>query len=403
MNLKRSLGVGISLLSLLLGACASVTPKSPDVLARAALENQLLEQGFNFTATGRVEEVKFTKQGEETVGALGSLMGPLSGLPSGSGSSAADSYLGIGVDAVKSLRFEAKGAVDFTTKRLEIAPTLRFTRRNLDGSISLPMLIDGREMALYFDAAAIDWAIPGLRERQGQLIRLPGNDLVKKLDTERLLHDMRGAARDAYGAIRNDSFTMLPLSEDDKREGVAYKVRLKLDADQQRDFTARWIDAMVRAAETQYRLLFPNEDAATVQGMGMVMKTMMSGTRSEVDSQLLIDSKGRLIGTETDNRVEQKEISMRFHTSARLSRFGQPQFDLQPAVSGAYDVSELKNLFGSRRHASDDAEADADAASAMEEEAELEAEVEEPAPVAPAAKPKAKAKAKQKSKTKRGN
>lgn len=367
------LSIACSAALLGLSGCASTPvapPKSADLLARAAIENQYLERGFNFTGSARFTEIEFQRDGE--LGKLMQQLEPAAGDKPASGKSAAG-LVDIGIDAARSFRMEVRGAVDFEAARLELAPTLRFARPNLEAAMTLPMLFEGKEAAVYFDGSAIDWMLPGLRDRQGKLIRLGGPDVLKKLDFTLLRRDLNQASRDTYAAIADDAFTLLPTSEEERRQGVAYKVRLKLDAPQYRQLTDRMIDGVARAAQTQLDLVAPdNKDLPAYVALA---KMAMGKSKAEVDAQLLIDAKGRLIGSESVSKVDDKGVRFTMQTSLRISNFGQPVFALAPQAGRWYPAEELAAVFASKKK--DEAE-------------EAEAPAADPAPKAPAkpAKPK---------------
>ncbi|QNM97024.1 hypothetical protein [Chitinimonas koreensis] len=374
------LSIACSAALLGLSGCASTpvaAPKSANLLARAAVENQYLERGFNFTGSARFTEIEFQRDGE--LGKLMQQLEPATADKSASGKLAGGA-IDIGIDAMRSFRIEARGAVDFDAARLELAPTLRFARPNLEAALTLPMLFEGKEAAVYFDGSAIDWMLPGLRDKQGQLIRLGGPEALKKLDFALLRSDLKQATRDTYAAIADDAFTLLPINEDERREGVAYKVRLKLDAAQYRQLSDRMIEGLARAAQTQLDRVAP--DNKELPAYVALLKMAMGEAKSEVDAQLLIDANGRLIGTESRSWVDQKGARFAMQTSMRISNFGQPVFALAPQAGRWYPAEELAAVFASKKK---------DRA----EEAEAPAAV--PAPKAPAkpAKPKKRKSVKQ--------
>lgn len=334
------------ILSLLLGACASLPPPAADALGRAALASQLDDKGFNFALSVQVKAIETT--GAE--GELDSLLGPLASLPTGG----LEPIRAMGMDSVRALRFDIDGAVDLQAHRLEILPTLRFERRNLHAAISLPMLADGREMALYLDPAAFDWTLPGMRERQGKLIRLADPSLAGRVDIGRLLDQLRAANRSAYAAIPAARFSFAELSAAERQAGAVHKVRLQLDSADNQAISQRWLDTVfgsLRPAAANDA----DSPAATLHGMGELLKALLAGSHSRSDSLLLLDAQGRLLGSETDSVLEQGQARLTVHSSSRFASRNAPRFTVQVLPGQYYEASELQGLLARREHHSDSA------------------------------------------------
>lgn len=289
-------------------------------------------------------------------------------------------------EVARSFNFDVRGAVDMPASRIELVPTFRFSRPNLESWVRVPMLFQLNTLTAWVDASALDLALPQLH---GKLLKLNApQDKVADIPVDAVMRDLPLIIGAAYAAVDKKAFTFQPLSESDRQKGASYRIRLTLDpaAD------AQLGRAMLQEVAARVKRHSASKE---VQAFADVLSSEVAKTQGELasDSQteLLVDSQAKLLAMEEQRTLrvpKLKGFSLTLRTNMAMRNHGQPVFTVVPTAANVLTLDELKapswfdGITG--KH---DGEA---AAEAAEPEAADAAAPAEAAPVPPKATAKAK-------------
>ena len=353
--------------SLALAGCATspLANKTADDAAIYTLQHSSLDARYNFDGTLRISNLDIPAE-------LGSLANP-----------------DLVKDVARSFSFDMRGAVDIPASRIELVPTFRFARPNVESWVRVPMLFQLNTLTAWVDASALDLALPQLH---GKLLKLNApQDKLADIPVDAVMRDLPLIIREAYSAVDKKAFTFQPLSESDRQKGASYRIRLTLDpaAD------AQLGRAMLQEVAARVKRHSASKE---VQAFADVLSSEVAKTQGELasDSQteLLVDSQAKLLAMEEQRTLrvpKLKGFSLTLRTNMAMRNHGQPVFTVVPTAANVLTLDELKapswfdGITG--KH---DGEA---AAEAAEPEAADAAAAAAPAAAAPVP-PKATAKAK---------
>ena len=353
--------------SLALAGCATspLANKTADDAAIYTLQHSSLDARYNFDGSLRISDLAIPAE-------LGSLANP-----------------DLVKDVARSFSFDMRGAVDMPASRIELVPTFRFARPNVESWVRVPMLFQLNTLTAWVDASALDLALPQLH---GKLLKLNApQDKVADIPVDAVMRDLPLIIGAAYAAVDKKAFTFQPLSESDRQKGASYRIRLTLDpaADAQ---LGRVMLQEVAARVKRYSA------SKEVQALADKLSEEVAKTQGELasDSQteLLVDSQAKLLAMEEQRTLrvpKLKGFSLTLRTNMAMRNHGQPVFTVVPTAANVLTLDELKapswfdGITG--KH---DGEAAAEAAEPEAADAAVAAAPAAAAPVPPKAAAKAK-------------
>lgn len=360
----RRLVLSVLLAAALAGcATAPLEGKSADGAAIYTLQHGAMDSRYNFSGDVRIAELQVPDE-------LGRLAGK--------------ELVG---EVARSFSVQLGGAVDLPANRIELVPTLRFARPNLESWVRVPMLLDVATLTAWVDASAADLAFPQMK---GKLIKVSApQENVADLPVRAILRDMPLIIGEAYGAVQKQAFTFQPLTERDRQQGAGYRIRLALDpaADAQlgRDMAAGILTRVQRYSANEKVKKFVADMLADVD-------RSRDAIQSASQTDLLISRQALLLGMEEQRTLTMPKMpGLRIVVKSQMtmSNHGQPVFTLHPDAANELTPEQLTSpswfkLFGRG----------AGAEAAEDETVTEEAAAPAPQAAAPAmpAKPAAKAK-----------
>ncbi|MFN4238943.1 MAG: hypothetical protein ACK4FZ_17160 [Vogesella sp.] len=364
----RRLALSVMLAVALTGcATAPLDGKSADAAAIYTLQHNAMDSRYNFSGDVRVAELQVPDE-------LGRLAGK--------------ELVG---EVAKSFSMQVSGAMDLPANRIELVPTLRFARPNLESWVRVPMLFDIASLTAWVDASAVDLAFPQLK---GKLIKVSApQDKVADLPVRAILRDMPLIIGEAYAAVEKKAFTFQPLSEQDRQLGASYRIRLALDpaadAALSRDMASGILQRVQRYSQNDKVKKFAADMLADVE-------SSREALQSDSQTDLLISRQAQLLGMQEQRTLTLPKVpGLRIVVKSQLamSNHGQPVFTLRPDAANELTPEQLKapdwfTLFGRGSAQADDEAADA----VTEPPADAAAETVPAVPAQPAAKAKEPAK-----------
>lgn len=352
--------------SLALAGCATspLANKTADDAAIYTLQQSSLDARYNFDGTLRISDLDMPAE-------LGSLANP-----------------DLVKDVARSFSFDMRGAVDMPASRIELVPTFRFARPNLESWVRVPMLFQLNTLTAWVDASALDLALPQLH---GKLLKLTvPQDKVADIPVDAVMRDLPLIIGKAYAAVDKKAFTFQPLSDSDRQKGASYRIRLTLDpaADAQlgrimlQEVAAR-VKRYSASKEVQALADKLSEEVAMAQGE----------MASESQTELLVDSQAKLLAMEEQRTLRASKLkgfSVTLRTQMAMRNHGQPVFTVLPTAANVLTLDELKPPSWFSGVAGKGGDAEPVEAAEPEVDAAEAAAPAQAAPVAPAAKAKAK-------------
>jgi hypothetical protein len=290
-----------------IGGCAQTLPPHEEL--NQAFKRSFAASGYNYTSTSRITTLVF----------------PETGLPvdaSGKRKMALDA----GVGLLKGLSVHADGAVDMKAKRAEVAYDLRYDRDNVTISVRIPLLVDYGTQTIYVGPSLLNTVLetlsPQSRVSRGKLIRIDVKELLREggatkpelaelLSGERFsakgIELINGAIKDgiliALAKLEDRDFSELPLTAQDRKDGVKRRIHLALGHDDAVAVGADLVGGVSLAlfqggliGEKEHELLSAFTDKKMLAGLldkvrlGMVFDVGIdpAGFVGRVESQLLI-------------------------------------------------------------------------------------------------------------------
>ncbi|MEQ6292509.1 hypothetical protein ACFPAG_18050 [Vogesella sp. GCM10023246] len=356
---------------LLLAGCASLPleGKRADQAAIYTLYHHAAEAGYNFDGESRITSLRIP--GKSTP-ASEALMQELAG----------------------SFRFQYRGAVDMTQGRIELIPTVRFTRPQAEAWVRFPLQLQLDTLTLYVDGSVADLMFPSLKHKLVKF-QLP-QDKLKDVPVAAVLAEVPEIVQRVYAAVERQAYTFQPLTAADRQRGAQYRIRLTLDPVADRVLTRQMVTELVASIKR-------HSDSPDVQAFADGLAGMAASEplrlQSESQTELLVSRQGKLLAMEEQRSVAvggADGMKLGLLTRLDVSNSGKPVFTLQPTAANVVDYKNVELPAWMKPAVTDAA---AEPAEEADKEADAAAQAAPAAPVKPATKatpaPKAKPKKRQ--------
>jgi len=249
---------------LLLAGCASspLTGKRADEAAVDTLYRHNVDARYNFSGESRITSLQLPgKQGPELQAMVQTLAG--------------------------SFRLQYAGAVDMSQHRVELIPTLRFTRPHAEVWLRFPLQLQLDTLTLYVDGSAMSLLVPTLENKLVKF-QLP-EDKARQLPVSAVLAELPQIVRRVYAAVEQQAYSFQPLAADDAKRGAAYRIRLNLNPEAGKLLSQRM------AAELLDSIKRHGASAEVQEVAGSLLKLAEADSlqlRSESQTDLLVSRQG---------------------------------------------------------------------------------------------------------------
>ena len=283
-----------------------------------------------------------------------------------------------------SFRLQYAGAVDLTQQRVELIPTLRFTRPHAEAWLRFPLLLQLDTLTLYVDGSAMSLLLPSLENRLVKF-QLP-EEKARQLPVSAVLAELPDIVRRVYAAVERQAYSFQPLTAADAQQGVAYRIRLSLDPAAGRLLSQRMATELLDSIK-RHGASAEVQEVAT--GLLKLAEADPLQLRSESQTDLLVNRQGKLLALEESRTLStpgEQGVSVGMLTQLHMSNAGKPVFTLQPSAANVVDYKDvsLPEWLKPSPPAEEEPEADvADEAGALPDDASVPAAE---APAAPAVK-----------------
>ena len=324
MNLRPAL-VALPLAALLLAGCASpLAGKPADLATRQVLRDNLQHASYNFSG-----ELGFTSL-------------------HGSNADDAKPQLSYTINQVaRSTKVVINGALDQTSKRMEIIPAFRFERRNLQASLSVPLELNLQDFSLLVDPSAFDLFAPELYSEQTRFVRfqLP-QDIAGKIPLDAMIKALPGLVDEGYGTVDKQVFTLEPLDATARQLGASYQLRIAMNPQQESQVALYILDGLVKVIQQEaQRQGRPNADKQAASAMELA-RALLQQSSSQIQasrtvSHLYANRQGQLLGVNQDITLDTPQLRGLAYLHLRYSNHGKPVFAYQPAAADIIDYDKL--------------------------------------------------------------
>lgn len=319
---QRTLAIAVAMSGLLLGGCASpLANKTADVAAVQTMEHNA-QGSYNFDGVVRVSALHLPAKLTQSL----------------------DKDL---VEEVaKSFSMDLRGAVDLKQSRLELVPTLRFARPNVETWLRVPMLLELNSLTLWVDASAFDLASPVLRgENKGKLIKVQApQDKIKNLPIDAMLAELPRVTKNIYAAIDKKAYTFQPLDEQARQMGASYRIRLTLDPAAELKMSKQVVIELAELAK-RHSPDKQKEIEAMVKGITPLLDASRGEVETSSQTDLLVSRSGTLLAMVARQKLgvpKEKELEVSIESVLRLSNHGKPVFSLHPTADNVVNFADLK-------------------------------------------------------------
>lgn len=308
--------LALPLALLLLAGCASspLTGKRADEAAVDTLYRHNVDARYNFSGESRITSLQLPgKQGPELQAMVQTLAG--------------------------SFRLQYAGAVDMSQHRVELIPTLRFTRPHAEVWLRFPLQLQLDTLTLYVDGSAMSLLVPTLENKLVKF-QLP-EDKARQLPVSAVLAELPQIVRRVYAAVEQQAYSFQPLAADDAKRGVAYRIRLNLNPEAGKLLSQRM------AAELLDSIKRHGASAEVQEVAGSLLKLAEADPlqlRSESQTDLLVSRQGKLLALEESRTLStpgEQAVSVAMLTQLNISNAGKPVFTLQPSAANVVDYKDV--------------------------------------------------------------
>lgn len=252
--MKQMIMMALGLMAICFTGCAGSLPPHEEL--NQAVRKSLDATGFNYSSKSRITNLSLPKQEENAAPGAKGLK-----------------YLGAGLDIVRGFSVNMDGAIDMKAKKSEVLYDLRYSKDNVEISIKLPLLVNYNTQTIYVGTSLLttilDAVSPQGPETRGKLIKINIGELLREGASKnpalsKLVEGNRFSATnmDLFNSVfkggvlkavtkLNDScFIDQPLTEDDRKTGVARHIRVNLGHD---DSVAVAVDIIDSVAQTLFQ------------------------------------------------------------------------------------------------------------------------------------------------------
>ncbi|PXX45755.1 hypothetical protein [Aquitalea magnusonii] len=309
----------------LLGGCASpLAGKPADQATRLVLRENLQHASYNFSG----------EMGFNTL--------------HGSREDDAKPQLRYTIDEVaRSTKVTVSGAVDQASKRMELIPSFRFERRNLQASVTLPLELNLQDFSLLVDPSALDLFVPELHSEQPRFVRfqLPP-DIAGKIPLDAILQALPGLVDEGYGKVAPQAFALEALDGTARELGASYQLRIAMSPQQENQVLMHVLEGLAKVVSQQAERDGRPQDGKQAEQLLQLVREL---TQSKVAKQPLSKSvshlyanrRGQLLGVNQTVELDTPQLRGQAYIQLRYSNHGKPVFAYQPTAASIIDYDKL--------------------------------------------------------------
>lgn len=380
----RMLVIAMAMSGLLLGGCASpLANKSADAAAVQTMEHNA-GQSYNFDGQLRIKSLDVPDLGVDP------------------------DQREIVDEMLKSFSVELRGAVDLKTSRVEVVPTFRFARPNVETWLRVPLLTELNTMSFWVDASALNLALPQLRgANRDKLVKFQvPQDKVKDLPVDAILAELPQLVKRVYSAVDKKAYTFQPLDERAKQLGASYRIRLDADEHVQSQMNKQMV-VEILALVARYGGEHKEKAAALVHELEPLLTQSHEEFTTNAQIDLLVSRSGELLGmvqVYDFASTGKPKMAMSMEAVTRMSNHGHPVFTMVPTAANVVNFSDLKlpRWMGGAPHEQADEVDEVDEADASGDEGRVMTDAVEASAPAVWAKPAARKPVKKLNKASKG-
>lgn len=348
--MKRNFLAIALMMVICISGCARTLPPHEEV--RQAAKKSFEATGLNYSSKSRITNLTVQKKDAQEGADDKNLK-----------------YLQTGVEVLQSFSVNADGAIDKKSRRTEVVYDLHYDRDNVEVSVKFPMLFDYGAKTIYFGTSILNTifntAFPQAPSTRGKLIRvnlaelleaspesakkysdLIDKDRLNSLDLEKIDNAVRVGILSALAKTKETAFIDQPLTDRDRKAGIARHIRVNLGHSESVAFAVDLIDAVSRAmfqdgiiSKKYYSAILHLTDKQSLDSfvnkfimeMKFEVGVARSGYIGYVDSQLLLADK------EGKYEVGLENISS-------FGSYNAPSFTINPETAGIVDFKDLQEV-----------------------------------------------------------
>lgn len=309
----------------LLGGCASpLAGKPADLATRQVLRENMQHASYNFSG-----ELGFnTLHGSSDDDAKPQLRYTIN-------------------EVARSTKVSVSGAVDQASKRMELIPSFRFERRNLQASVTLPLELNLQDFSLLVDPSALDLFVPELHSEQPRFVRfqLPP-DIASKIPLDAMLQAMPGLVDEGYGLVEPQAFALETLDATAKELGASYQLRIAMSPQQENQVLLHVLDGLAKVVTQQAERDGRPQDGKQAEQLLQLVRELTQGRTanqalSKSVSHLYANRRGQLLGVNQSVELNTPQLRGEAYINLRYSNHGKPAFVYQPAAANIIDYDKL--------------------------------------------------------------
>ena len=324
MNLRPALAA-LPLAALLLTGCASpLAGKPADLATRQVLRDNLQHASYNFSG-----ELGFTSL-------------------HGSSADDAKPQLSYTINQIaRSTKVAINGALDQSSKRMELIPSFRFERRNLQASLSLPLELNLQDFSLLVDPSAFDLFVPELYSEQTRFVRfrLP-SDIAAKIPLDAMFKALPGLVDEGYGTVDKQVFALEPLDATARQLGASYQLRIAMNPLQESQVVVHIVDGLVKVIQQEAERQGRPEDGKQAASASQLIRSLTQRSAADMQasrtvSHLYANRQGQLLGMNQEITLDTPQLRGLAYVHMRYSNHGKPVFAYQPAAADIVDYDKL--------------------------------------------------------------
>lgn len=290
-------------------------------------------------------------------------------------------------------RVKYSGALDLSSKKLEVIPELELNNRNEYTRVRMPMLFDGENMSITVEPpASIPLVIDVFTDlpmrhrllKEPLQFRAADVEFLKTLPLKHIGEAAVKAGVSANDALPPEAFTMKEMDAFGKQHGARYRVQYQYNPAHEQmamqAFQARFVEELDKLKQTPEQGIEAEAYDKAKEFVAEILKAADSTPKVSAETlpvwfDSYYDRQGRLKAQRSTLILNGK--THKFHAVADVvySRYGKPEFRFQPQNSRVITWPELMKAFENESN-KNDVEAVAETESAQAEADSAEAVVE---------------------------